>query len=63
MRTNTVLANTSGFDAMALSLLATKSAPAAGMKSGCSDWKDVGMIHDTAGSRSLMASYSNCPAW
>jgi hypothetical protein len=35
---NTVLAKTSGFDAMALSLLATKSAPAAGMKSGCSDW-------------------------
>src|ERR1700691_1429281 len=63
VRANTVLAKTSGFDAIALSLLATKSAPAAGMKSGCSDWKDVGMIHDTVGSRSLIASYSNWPGW
>jgi len=43
MRMNTVFAHTSGLAAIASSLLATKAAPAAGMKSGCSDgvlWDD-----------------------
>ena len=59
---NSVLAQTSLLAAIALTLLATKSAPAAGMCSGCSQSAVVGMIQDTAGSLSFLASCSNWPA-
>src|SRR5262245_35103781 len=58
---NTVLAHTSGLAAMAPIFEATKFAPAAGVSAGCSDWPAPGISHDTAGSRSCSASYSNCP--
>ena len=58
----TVLAQTSGLAAIASILLAMNAAPAAGMKSGCSDCVLVGMIHETAGRLSLIASCSNLPS-
>ncbi len=57
-----VLRHTFGFAAIASIFEATKSAPAAGRWSGCSDWWLVGMIQLTAGRRSPRASSSKVPS-
>ncbi len=62
LRMKTVFRHTSGLSAIASSFFATKSAPAAGSESGCSQPRVVGRIHETAGSRSLRASSSKVPS-
>ena len=59
MRITAVLAQTSGFAAIASILLAMKSAPSLGRCDGCSDVALVQMTQDTVGRRSVIASLSN----
>ena len=59
---NRVLCHRSSLDAIASSLLAMYSAPAAGKKDGCSDCAVGATSQDTCGSRPALASVSNQPA-
>ncbi len=57
-----VFFQTSGLAAIASSLEAMYCAPAAGIQFGCSVCADGATSHETCGSRSCSASYSNQPA-